>query len=85
MQELERKWRKSKNEDDRDKYFQQQLVVNEMIVAAKSNFFKAKISEGDSKILFRTIDNLLNGSNKSLPVYESAEVMSNEFASFFKE
>ena len=55
-----------------------------MITRAKTNFFRTKISEANSKDLFGTVNNLFNRSVKSLPVHDSASELSNKFAIFFK-
>ncbi|XP_072025417.1 uncharacterized protein [Amphiura filiformis] len=81
---LERKWRKSQSEHDRTCYLDQLHLVNDMITSAKTEFFKTKIASGDDKDLFRTINTLLNNSNKQLPVYSSSDIMSEQFSNFFK-
>ncbi|XP_072022081.1 uncharacterized protein [Amphiura filiformis] len=81
---LERKWRKSQSEHDRTCYLDQLHLVNDMITSAKTEFFKTKIANGDDKDLFRTINTLLNNSNKQLPVFSSSDIMSEQFSNFFK-
>jgi hypothetical protein len=81
---LERKWRKSKAVHDRDRYLDQLHLVNDMITHAKTEFFKAKVADADSKDLFRTVNSLLNRSNKPLPTCDSIDVLCNKFGTFFK-
>ncbi|XP_072037282.1 uncharacterized protein [Amphiura filiformis] len=81
---FERKWRKSHLDQDHLVYLDQAHLVNDMIIRAKTDFFRAKISEANSKDLFSTVNNLLNRSVKSLPMHDSASELSNKFSSFFK-
>ena len=61
---LERKWRSTGLKTDRVNYLEQCNVVNDMLYKAKEQHYSAVIQENahDSKLLFRTVDKLLQRS-----------------------
>ncbi len=81
---LERKWRKSGSLHDHSAYLNQVHHVNDLILQAKTDFFKSKIVSASSKDLFHTVKGLLNRSGNSLPVHDSASDLATKFAMFFK-
>ena len=81
---LERKWRKNKLDHDRLLYLEQLRLVNDLILQAKTNFLRTKIAGANDKDLYSTVNTLLNRNKRSLPVYDSANDMSERFARFFK-
>ena len=58
---LERKWRSTLLQSDRELYVHQCSVVNNLIDSAKSSYYTTVISDfaGDQKILFKTVNKLL--------------------------
>ena len=65
---LERKWRKSKMQSDRERYVHQCYVVNNLICNLKTTYYREIISEnsGNQKVLFNTVNKLLQKSRCSL-------------------
>ena len=53
----------------------------------KISFYKEKLNAcKDSKLLFNTVDNLLNPKSKSvLPIHDCGKVLADNFNSFFRE
>ncbi|XP_072015041.1 uncharacterized protein [Amphiura filiformis] len=80
---LERKWRKSRLESDRQQYITQRTVTNEMIEMSKQNFYRNELENADNKTVFKKVNGLLNRDTKVLPAHESAQELANDFASFF--
>ncbi|XP_072042975.1 uncharacterized protein [Amphiura filiformis] len=80
---LERKWRKSRLESDRQQYITQRTVTNEMIEMSKLNFYRNELENADNKTVFKKVNGLLNRDTKVLPAHESAQELANDFASFF--
>ena len=83
---LERKWRSTGLETDRVNYMEQCNVVNDMLYKAKEQHYSAVIQENahDSKLLFRTVDKLLQRSiDKRYPSANSDQELANAFADFF--
>ncbi|XP_072033092.1 uncharacterized protein [Amphiura filiformis] len=80
---LERKWRKSRLESDRQQYITQRTVTNEMIEMSKQNFYRNELENADNKTVFKKVNGLLNRFTKVLPAHESAQELANDFASFF--
>ena len=58
---LERKWRKTRLQSDREAYQYQCCVVNELISSLKSTYYTSLINEHSSnqRVLFRTVNKLL--------------------------
>ena len=83
---LERKWRSTGLEIDRINYMEQCNVVNDMLYKAKEQHYSVVIQENahDSKLLFRTVDKLLQRSiDKRYPSANSDLELANAFADFF--
>ena len=84
---LERKWRLSTGlEIDGVNYMEQCNVVNDMLYKAKEQHYSPVIQENahDSKLLFRTVDKLLQRSiDKRYPSANSDQELVNAFADFF--
>jgi len=83
---LERKWRSTKLELDRINYLDQCKVVNDMLYKAKEQYYSSMIQENahDSKLLFRTVDKLLQKNTERLyPTANNDEDLANSFADFF--
>ena len=85
---LERKWRKSKTQSDRERYVHQCYVVNNLICNLKTTYYREIISEnsGDQKVLFNTVNKLLQKSCvKRYPPSSDACSLENAFADFFAQ
>ena len=70
--DLERKWRKSKLEIDRQLYCHQRQVVKHMIENAKTSYYSTSVENcyGDQKSLYSVINNLLHKNKETvLPYY----------------
>ncbi|XP_072019111.1 uncharacterized protein [Amphiura filiformis] len=81
---LERRWRKSKLDTDREAYVVQLGVLSELIHSAKASYFTDKLSSGNVKDTFKTINTLLNTTRNNLPVGESGKPLGDKFALSFK-
>lgn len=85
---LERKWRSSRLESDRNQYKNQCNLVNNLIHNSKSAHYTQLIKDGasDQKTLFKTVSRLLH---KNAPIcYPSSpdtRILANSFADFFTD
>ena len=85
---LERKWRKSKTQSDRERYVHQCYVVNNLICNLKTTYYREIISEnsGNQKVVFNTVNKLLQMSCvKRYPPSSDACSLANAFADFFAQ
>lgn len=82
---LERKWRKSKLEVDRQIFTAQRQLVYNMIYEAKTTYYRDKISNcTDQKQLFKIVESLLHQKGKAkLPSHNSKEQLAQKFNNFF--
>jgi len=80
---LERRWRKSRLDVDRQQYIDQRTITNEMIDSAKQSYYRNELDGADCKTVFKKVNGLLNKNTKALPVHDSAQDLSNDFATFF--
>ena len=83
---LERKWRSTGLERDKGNYVDQCHVVNSMLYKAKEQYYSAIIKDNahDSKLLFRTVDKLLQkNTEKRYPFANCDQELANGFADFF--
>ena len=86
--QLERRWRKSGLDMDKQQYYDQCKRVRDIIKSSKMNYYSAFILENksDHKVLFNTIDRLLHRkSEKHYPTCNSTAELCNSFANFFSE
>ena len=82
----ERRWRRSKESDDRLIYVNLCKSVNAILHHAKSNYYTTVVSDnkGDQKFLFTTVNKLLHrNSSKVLPSSTSDLNLAEKFADFF--
>ena len=82
---LERKWRKSRNEEDHEAFLAQKKLVTNLIVTSKIEYFSDRFSNANAKDMYATINGLLNKSTKALPVLElkTDKELADDFLSFF--
>ena len=84
--QLERCWRKSGLEIDKQQFANQCSRVWELMKSSKMNYYASLINDNksDSKVLFNTINRLLHCSpEKHYPTCGSTEDLCNKFADFF--
>ena len=85
---LERKWRKTGLEVDFQIYGNQRQAVTRFLHATETDYYCANIQTNakDSKLLFRTVDTLLQRSGEpALPACDSPSYLANTFQDFFLE
>ena len=85
---LERKWRLTGTEKDKDAYRQQNKVVNRKILTAKTNYYCDKINDtkGDQKSLYKIVNNLMHRKAVlTLPSQGSTLDVCNRFSQYFTE
>ena len=83
---LERKWRKTRLQSDREAYQYQCCVVNELISSLKSTYYTSLINEhsSDQRVLFRTVNKLMQKSYETrYPPSLSNALLADSFAEFF--
>ena len=83
--QLERRWRKSKLEIDRQLFKSQRLVVINMINLAKSKHYEHQISQcKDQKAIFKVVESLLHQKgNVKLPSHTCQKELAHRFNDFF--
>ena len=85
---LERRWRASRLNIDRQLYSEQSKIVNNMIKDSKTSYYSSIIAENSSnqKVLFNTVDKLLyRKSEKRYPTETMPIQLVNNFANFFHD
>lgn len=83
---LERKYRKSKLEIDRQNFRDACKSYRRALNDAKRSFHNDRICESDSKQLFRIVDSLTNPDrDRVLPTAQSPTHLANDFADFFDD
>ncbi|XP_072039438.1 uncharacterized protein [Amphiura filiformis] len=82
---LERKWMKSKQDDDRDAYRKQHVHYIKAVEASKKQYYYEKLLGAGAKETFQIIGVLLNQSVRILPTLYTPDVLSNKFGHFFTE
>ena len=86
--QLERHWRKSGLEADKQQFADQCKQVRELIKSTKANHYSSLIMENksDHKVLFHSINCLLHRIlEKHYPICSSTNELCNKFADFFSE
>ncbi len=81
----ENTWRKSRLDADKQIFLEKKAEVDCLINQSKSDYFKDKLFNADSKKQFNILNTLLNYSSKLLPKTDSWGDLANRFASFFIE
>ena len=82
---LERKWRKTRLDIDRDNFKAQRLNVINLISEAKSTYYENQITQcKDQKQMFKIVDSLLHQKLKSsLPSHTNDLDLANKFSQYF--
>ena len=83
---LERKWRSTRLQYDREQYVHQCYVVNNLIDSLKSTYYNDIINDhsSDQKILFKTVSKILQKTpDKRYPPSPDSTALANSFADFF--
>jgi hypothetical protein len=71
---------------DKQAYLDQQILVNQLIASAKTEYYKEKLDTSDTKSVFQTINSLLNAKNdRNLPTGFPLQTVCNNFAKFFSD
>ena len=83
--QCERRWRKTRSNEDRRTFLEQNDKVNNMIKENKTAYFKETLENSNAKTMYKTLNVLLNTSVQKLPASVSNVELSNRFASFFTE
>ena len=79
----ERKWQKTRTDEDHDLFVTKNNEVKTCILEAKQSYFSNKLSNADNKTVFSTVNILLNKQSKHLPAHDDPKELSNKFAKFF--
>ena len=81
--QLERTWRKTRNESDKLAYKKQCHLYNSKVKKAQSDYFSSLFkSNSNTKELWHSIDKLLNRSSSSLP-NSSSKHSADQFCTYF--
>ena len=83
---LQRKWRKTRLQSDRESHQYQCCVVNDLISSLKSTYYTSIITEhpSDQRVLFRTVNKLMQKSYETrYPPSLSNALLADSFADFF--
>ena len=80
-------WRETKLTVHRDIFVQKKIKVNQLLAAAKRDFYSEKVKEcPDQKSLFKIANSLLNkSSSNSLPDHTCPQDLANRFNNFFSQ
>ena len=84
---LERKWRKTNDDDDKARYREQCAMVAKQLYADKAEYYSVQIAncQNDSKMLHKITDSLIISHHQQrLPTDNSNEHLANTFADFFE-
>ena len=82
---LERRWRKTRSESDRNQFKAQRLCVVNMINSAKSSYFKEKLAScGNQRELYKIVESLLHNKGKTkLPTHDNKQELATTFSDYF--
>ena len=86
--QLERKWRQSRTEINRQIYQEQRLFLNKLISRAKVDYYSSCVTQcnGDQKKLFKVVNSLLHKNKKPvLPTCVSVNILVEDFSAFFHQ
>ena len=83
---LEKRWRKSKSEEDRELYVTQRNLCAELSVSKQEQYYKHLIesSSNKQKSLFKIVDETLDKkAERILPAHTDAKALANEFNQYY--
>ncbi|XP_030851782.1 uncharacterized protein LOC115928576 [Strongylocentrotus purpuratus] len=83
---LERKWRRTRSEEDRKSYVTQRQVVSQEIEKAKTEYYSECVAEceGNQRRLFTVVDALLHRKKETvLPDASSDQILADNFCHYF--
>ena len=83
----ERKWRRTRSQDDLNHYKEKRNDLNKLLDSLKSNHLSGKIreSKGNSKAMFKIINSCLHRKQQSpMPDHSDADMLANEFNTYFR-
>ena len=82
---LERKWRRTRLQADRQEYTRQCCVVNNLIKSLKSSYYTTIITENstDQRVLFNTVSKLLQKQSTARYPSSCSDALANSFADYF--
>lgn len=82
---LERKWRRTRLQADRQEYTHQCCVVNNLIKSLKSSYYTTIITENstDQRVLFNTVSKLLQKQSTARYPSSCSDALANSFADYF--
>lgn len=63
----ERRWRKSRTDANYEKYMRSKQTVSDVICSTKKQYYENKLNNCSVKDMFKTVNELLHRSNKTLP------------------
>ncbi|XP_072046908.1 uncharacterized protein [Amphiura filiformis] len=82
---LERRFRRTHLQCDRDNFNKQRMHVNKLIDRSKACYYKDALKDADTKQTFRILGSVMHQNVKALPSFDTPDVLSNKFALSFNE
>ncbi|XP_063968256.1 uncharacterized protein LOC135157233 [Lytechinus pictus] len=79
----ERRWRKAKSDANYRLYIEAQQNVVDVVVSAKKDYYRNKLSSCNTKDMYKTVNELLNASSNVLPVSPSSPDLAESFSDHF--
>ena len=79
----ERRWRKLRSDASREKYHASKQNVNDLIRESKTEYYKDRLNNCSVKDMYKTVNELLNKTNKAIPNTDCPEDLVNDFSRFF--
>ena len=79
----ERKWRKSNTNANYKTYQESKQNVTDHIHNAKKSYFESKFNDCSVKDMYKTVNELMYTSNKTIPDTDSPMDLANDFGQFF--
>ena len=76
-------WRKTRSDADYQKYLDAKRAASDSIALEKSRFYADKFDNCNAKVMYRTVNELLNVKSNNLPDCESTVELANNFSDYF--
>ena len=83
---FERKWKKSRTDEDRGNYIEQKNVCTQLALSKQTSYYSKLVddSSNSQKALFKVANELLDkNSEKVLPAYDDPKQLADDFNNFF--